>query len=156
MEIKRRTDYAIRMMLSIAKHGNQSPLSINQISKSDDVPYQFARSIQHDLVQAGLLKTIRGAHGGSMLAKPADQISLFDVVATMQGPPVFSPCELDPSWCQRFGVCSVHEVWHQLDVEIRTRLQAISLDYLVRNLKDVNLCFQGKVLDSVEKVTAEA
>jgi len=131
MEIKRRTDYAIRMLLTMAKHDSFEPLSISQISRSDEVPYQFARSIQHDLAQAGILTTTRGAHGGSRLAKPADQISLFDIVRAMQGPLVFSPCEIDPSWCQRFESCTVHNVWTKLDNEIRDQLQAITLKELV-------------------------
>lgn len=130
MEIKRRTDYAIRMLLSIAENGGSEPLSISQISKDDEVPYQFARSIQHDLVLAGLLKTIRGAHGGSMLAKPAAEISLYDVVRALQGPLAFSPCELDPAWCQRFAHCSVHDVWQDLDKMIHERLQAVSIEDL--------------------------
>jgi len=138
MEIKRRTDYAIRMLISIAGHKSQEPLSINQISKDDKVPYQFARSIQHDLVLAGLLVTVRGSHGGSMLAKPAPEISLFDIVRALQGPLAFSPCELDPTWCQRFEFCSVHEVWQNLDKEIRGRLESISLEELVKNTKRID------------------
>jgi len=133
MMIKRRTDYAIRMMIRVARCGEHDPLSINQISKEDDVPYQFARSIQHDLTQARLLKTIRGAHGGSLLAKPADEISLFDIVDSVQGPLVFTPCELDPECCGRFCFCSVHEVWHRLDTELHAQLAAISLLSLARD-----------------------
>jgi len=127
MEIKRRTDYAIRMLLTIAGHNNREPLSISQVSKSDKVPYQFARSIQHDLAQAGLLTTTRGAHGGSRLAKPAEKITLFDIVRAMQGPLVFSPCGIDPGWCERFNYCTVHNVWNKLDVEIRHQLEVVTL-----------------------------
>ncbi|MCL2882353.1 MAG: Rrf2 family transcriptional regulator [Coriobacteriia bacterium] len=133
MEIKRRTDYAIRMLLTMAKHDNREPISISQVSRTDEVPYQFARSIQHDLAQAGLLTTTRGAHGGSRLAKPASQISLFDIVRAMQGPLVFSPCEVDPTWCERFVRCSVHDVWKQLDEEIRGQLEAVTLEELVKS-----------------------
>jgi len=143
MEIKRRTDYAIRMLLTMAKRDNREPLSISQVSRSDQVPYQFARSIQHDLAQAGILTTTRGAHGGSRLAKPADQVSLFDIVRAMQGPLVFSPCEVDPTWCERFEYCSVHDVWKGLDESIRTQLEAVTLDELVKS--------QAKTLKSAKK-----
>ena len=143
MEIKRRTDYAIRMLLTMAKRDNREPLSISQVSRSDQVPYQFARSIQHDLAQAGILTTTRGAHGGSRLAKPADQVSLFDIVRAMQGPLVFSPCEVDPTWCERFEYCSVHDVWKGLDESIRTQLEAVTLDELVKS--------QAKTLKAAKK-----
>jgi len=151
MEIKRRTDYAIRMLISIAKHNSQEPLSINQISKDDEVPYQFARSIQHDLVIAGLLKTVRGAHGGSMLARPAAEISLFQIVRALQGPLAFSPCELDPLWCQRFEYCSVHDVWQELDEIIRVRLEAVSVEELVRNAENLNPIHQNALENSAAK-----
>ncbi|MCL2332245.1 MAG: Rrf2 family transcriptional regulator [Actinomycetia bacterium] len=138
MEIKRRTDYAIRMMISVARYTGEKPLSISQISKEDEVPYQFARSIQHDLVQAGLLATIRGARGGNRLAKPAGQISLYDIVRAMQGPMTFSPCENDPAWCQRFGVCTVHGIWEELDADIRQRLKKVSLEQLVADQAKFN------------------
>jgi len=156
MEIKRRTDYAIRMMISVAKHDSTGPLSINQISKDDDVPYQFARSIQHDLVHAGLLATIRGAHGGSKLARPASQITLLDIVRAMQGSPAFSPCELDPGWCQRFGSCSVHEIWFQLDEVIQKRLQAVSLEHLAQSSRSVSVCFPGRTEEPETAVAPKA
>ncbi|MCL2655185.1 MAG: Rrf2 family transcriptional regulator [Coriobacteriia bacterium] len=136
MEIKRRTDYAIRMLLTMANHDNREPLSISQVSRSDQVPYQFARSIQHDLAQAGILTTTRGAHGGSQLAKPSEKVTLLDIVWAMQGPLVFSPCEVDPGWCERFEYCSVHNIWKKLDDDIREQLEAITLEDLVKSQAD--------------------
>jgi len=129
MEIKRRTDYAIRMLLSIAQRNDNKPSSIKEISRRDEVPYQFARSIQYDLVQAGLLKTTRGARGGSMLARPADQISLLDIVEATQGPLMFSQCESDPEFCTRIS-CPVRNVWIDLAKDLRERLGAIRLNQL--------------------------
>jgi Rrf2 family protein len=84
-------------------------------------------------VHAGLLRTIRGAHGGNRLAKQAEAISLYDIVCAMQGPMAFSPCEHDPTWCQRFGTCSVHGIWEELDAEIRSRLEKVSLAQMVKD-----------------------
>ena len=131
MEIKRRTDYAIRMLLSIAKRDTQRPLSVKEISARDDVPYQFARSIQYDLVRAGLITTTRGMHGGSVLAKPPEEISLLDIIEATQGPPMFSQCETDPDWCARIH-CPVREVWSELGNDIRRRLKSIHLGQLTQ------------------------
>ncbi len=133
MEISRRTDYAIRMMISICSNGDEGLLSTKRIAEYDAVPYQFARGIQHELAEAGLITTKRGVHGGSTLARPADEISLYDIVEAMQGTLLFSRCEADPCWCARSNDCPVREVWCDLDADIHKRLKAVSLAWLTEN-----------------------
>ena len=74
MDITRRCDYALRI-LEAAYESGDSYVSVADISEQEDIPYAFARSIQHDLVKAGFLKTIRGVRGG---------LTLFVAVWAMQ------------------------------------------------------------------------
>ena len=76
MEVSRRTDYAIRMLLELAR-SDGAPISVRSLAESQDVPYAFARGIQRELVAAGLVESRRGAHGGIVLARPAERISLL-------------------------------------------------------------------------------
>ena len=78
MEVKRRTDYAIRMMVRLAMQ-DEGPMSVTKLAEADDVPYQFARAIQRDLSEAGLIKMKRGVHGGAVLSRPANEISFYDI-----------------------------------------------------------------------------
>lgn len=114
MEVKRRTDYAIRMMTRLARQG-EHPMSVTRMSTAGDVPYQFARAIQRDLSQAGLIKVVRGSRGGALLSRSADEISLYDIFLATQGEPVSSPCSLDVHWCERMGRCEAHPVWKEID-----------------------------------------
>ena len=66
MEITRRSDYACRI-LRAAYQAGESYISVTDVAKQENIPYSFARTIQHDLVKEGLLKTSRGAHGGLTL-----------------------------------------------------------------------------------------
>ena len=66
MDITRRCDYALRI-LRVAYERLGSFVSVTEIAELEDIPYAFARSIQHDLVRAGLLRTGRGARGGLAL-----------------------------------------------------------------------------------------
>lgn len=126
MEVKRRTDYAIRMMTRMASTPG-APLSVKVMSQADDVPYQFARAIQRNLSDANLIKVIRGARGGAILARPASEISLLDIVKSTQGRPDCSPCTHDEEWCTRMGSCSVHNIWKRLDVLTAKYLESVKL-----------------------------
>ena len=75
MDITRRCDYALRI-LEAAYESGDSYVSVADISEQEDIPYAFARSIQHDLVKGGLIKTVRGARGGLALdCDPAQSIA---------------------------------------------------------------------------------
>lgn len=102
------------MMVRLAKSAGE-PLSVKTMSDHDDVPYQFARAIQRDLATAGLIKVVRGARGGAVLARSAEEIHLLEIVLATQGHPHSSVCVLDDEWCDRMGGCAVHQVWAQLD-----------------------------------------
>ena len=72
MDISRKTDYALRMLAMLAE-GNKSLLSVRTAAEAVDVPYSFARSIQHGLVQAGIVESLRGVRGGMRLRlKPSE------------------------------------------------------------------------------------
>jgi Rrf2 family protein len=114
MEITRRTDYAVRMVLELASHGGR-PLSVRALAESQDIPYAFARGIQRDLTTAGLLRTRRGASGGAVLARAPDDISLLDVIQATQNTVSAAVCTKDSTWCTRMGDCSVHRVWREAD-----------------------------------------
>lgn len=126
MEVKRRTDYAIRMMTRMATSPGH-PISVKVMAEADDVPYQFARAIQRDLADAELIKVIRGARGGAILSRPADEITLLEIVKSTQGRPDCSPCTKDEEWCSRMKGCAVHKVWKKLDLLTMKYLESIKL-----------------------------
>lgn len=110
MSITRRTDYAIRLIAALAV-SDGTPLSVRAAAEAQDVPYAFARSIQHDLVLAGLVNSHRGAHGGIVLTRPADQITPFDIIEAVQGPISYASCTREEGWCPREKHCPFHGLW---------------------------------------------
>lgn len=130
MEITRRTDYAIRILMELARTGG-GPLSVREIAERGDVPYSFARGIQRELGAAGLIVSKRGAKGGIVLARPADKISLLDIADATQSGVSCSVCTRDPGWCSRMGGCGVHAVWNEVDAVVRDLLDSKSLAGLV-------------------------
>lgn len=130
MNITRRTDYAIRMLLEVARTGG-APVSVRDLAETQGVPYAFARSIQRELLAAGLVTALRGVAGGIVLARPANEITLLDVVEAMQGGVSCSVCTRDPDWCDRLGGCGIHKVWRGADELVRRYLEERDLAGLI-------------------------
>ena len=130
MEITRRTDYAIRILMALARSGG-GPVSVRVLAESQDVPYAFARGIQRDLAAAGLVESRRGAAGGAVLAREPGDITLLDVVHATQASSSCAVCTNDPTWCSRMNGCSVHRVWREADEMMAGYLGSKSLAGLI-------------------------
>ncbi len=130
MDITRRTDYAIRMLMALASE-EDCPISVRVLAEKDAVPYAFARAVQRDLVAADIVTATRGAAGGLCLSRPAADITLLDIVTATQGPPSVAVCSKDPAWCGRSGSCTAHRVWCEADSMFRTFLGSKTLEGLV-------------------------
>jgi Rrf2 family protein len=131
MEITRRTDYAIRLLLELVRLGG-GPVSVRKLAEVQEVPYAFARGIQRDLAAAGLVESRRGASGGVVLARSPEEITLYDVALATQQSVSCSVCTSDPTWCSRMGGCAVHRVWRDVDEMVGKYLKGQSLAGLLK------------------------
>ena len=118
MDISRRCDYACRM-LRAAHNSDGGYRSVSEIANSEHIPYSFARSIQHDLVKAGLIKAIRGAHGGIALSCDPVQVTLLDVLEAVQGKVSIALCTADDYHCELQAGCGFNRVWQGADRLLR-------------------------------------
>ena len=130
MDITRRCDYALRI-LEAAYESGDSYVSVADISEQEDIPYAFARSIQHDLVKGGLIKTVRGARGGLALDCDPAQITLLEVLEAVQGPVSVSLCAVDAEYCKRRGGCSYNKLWMGADSLLNSYFDSITLKELM-------------------------
>src|SRR5581483_3738531 len=85
MRVSAKADYAIRAMVELAAAGD-GPLKAERIAQAQEIPLKFLENIMTDLRQGGLVRSQRGAEGGYWLAKPAEEISLADVIRSVEGP----------------------------------------------------------------------
>lgn len=129
MELTRRSDYACRIIRA-AYDNRDAYVSVSEVAEREGIPYAFARSIQHDLVHAGLLKTARGAKGGLTLACDPAATTLLEVLEALQGPVHTSLCSADPTYCERCGGCAFHKVWEEADNLLRSYFESITLEAL--------------------------
>ncbi len=111
MQITRQADYAVRAMVYLAQHQSETKPSTGTIAKEKNIPPSFLAKIVSQLSVAGLLQTSRGAKGGVALAKPAEDISLLDVIEAIDGPILLNDCVADSTMCTYDETCPLKPVW---------------------------------------------
>ena len=124
MQITRQADYAIRAVLYISKLGRDKRASTSQIAQEQHIPPSFLAKIISQLSIAGLLQTSRGARGGVMLAKQPVEITLLDVVESIDGPIALNECVIDEAGCSFGEDCPLRPVWCDAQDELVTRLRS--------------------------------
>ena len=95
MNISKKAEYAIRAVISIARHANNNPLQISEISKKESIPIKFLEQILLTLKNNSILESKRGANGGYLLAKSKDDISIGMILDVIDGP--FDPVGIHSS-----------------------------------------------------------
>ena len=85
MRISARADYAVRAAVELAAAG-EGPMKGEAIVQAQGIPLKFLENILGDLRHAGIVRSQRGADGGYWLARPADRISVADVIRAVEGP----------------------------------------------------------------------
>jgi Rrf2 family protein len=106
----RRTDYAIRALVFI-ENADTSPVKANTIGDAMGIPTGFLQQVLRELLGAGLVTSRPGPAGGFTLARPADQITVLQIVEAMEGPLRTSECALRGGPCHWDDVCALHRVW---------------------------------------------
>lgn len=130
MNISRKTDYALRMLAMLVQ-SDGGLLSVRTAAEAVDVPYSFARSIQHGLVQAGIVESLRGVHGGMCLKLDPTEVTIRAIVEAIQGPLVMNDCTALDGECARMGFCCYHPIWMGAQALIHSYLDSVTLDDVV-------------------------
>lgn len=110
MQLTRQSEYALKILLELARHPFGEVISSKIISERQDIPEDFLKKTIHLLALGGLVTTQRGTQGGVRLAKSAEQINIADVVAAIEGQVSINPC-LSPGYiCPNQEKCSINPV----------------------------------------------
>jgi Rrf2 family protein len=106
----RKGDYSVRAVLDIANHAGQRRKS-REIAEDMDIPARYLPQILANLVVHGILSAEAGPTGGYLLARPATDITLLDVVEASEGPIRIDRCVLRGGPCDWDMSCPVHIPW---------------------------------------------
>lgn len=107
LQITRQSEYAIRTMLELAKAKPGELVSTRVISERQDIPEDFLKKTVKLLVLSDLVITQRGNSGGIRLARPADKITIADIITAVEGPIALNVCLLPGYQCPNKQNCIV-------------------------------------------------
>lgn len=129
MRITQEADYAIRFVYMLA----QTPETLQgaaQLSKKAATPERYTLKILHKLCGQGLVRSVKGAHGGYLLAIPPREISLREIIEAIDGKIALSKC-MGEEPCSRMGhnkqACCFHRIFCTLSQEVADRLSGITI-----------------------------
>ena len=110
LRLTKRTDYAIRacMLLSVSP---DVPVSSRRIAGRMAVPDRFIPHVLADLARAGLVESTSGKLGGYRLRRDPAELTLLELVETMEGPSRSEQCVLEERPCAPEQGCALHPVW---------------------------------------------
>jgi Rrf2 family transcriptional regulator, cysteine metabolism repressor len=133
MKISTRTEYGIRILVTLARADDGACLSLTEIARREKLPHAYLEQLVGDLRRAGLVNATRGQSGGYRLARPAAEIAMTDAVRALEGPILEMPCAgvTDLEHCDRPQPCSVHEVFQRVYESLSLSLGTTSLAEVV-------------------------
>ena len=116
MKLSTRGEYASRAILDIALHEQERPVKIREIAARQDIPLKYLENILLTLQRAGVVHSKRGAQGGYYLARPAELITVGEVIRAMDGPlaPIHCVSVSAYEHCPREGICGLKWVWQEV------------------------------------------
>lgn len=133
MKLSTKGRYGLRALIDLAQYSGEAPVSITSISARQELSERYLEQLMSMLKKAGLVKSIRGAGGGYVLAKDMAEISVGDVLRALEGS--LEPVEcagLEPDGgCKAADYCVTKYVWQRLNDSISRTVDEIRLDQLV-------------------------
>ena len=144
VRISAKEDYAVRAALQLAL-ADGGPLKREQIAQAQEIPTAFLQNILIELRHAEIVEAQRGRDGGFRLARPAEEITVADIVRAVSGPLATIRGVRPPAVEYNESAEPLKEVWVALRTNIRSILEHVTLANLAANKMPAN----------VRKITAD-
>ena len=134
MKLSSRGRYATRAMLDLAVHFEQGAIRIKDIAARQRISPRYLERLFIPLRRAGLVRSLRGRHGGFTLAKPPADIPLSEIIQVAEGSVGPVKCVNEPKLCRQSDTCTTRDIWVEVGKAISKVLESITLQDLVLQL----------------------
>ena len=130
--------YGLRALIDLAQYGEKEAVSIQSISVRQQISDSYLEQLVRKLKKAGLVSSLRGAQGGYRLAKPAEEISVGDVLRALEGSIEAVSCQEgeNPS-CVGKDLCVARYVWQKVNKSIQETVDSIMISQLVEESRRI-------------------
>jgi len=131
MKLSTRSRYGTRLMLDLASRYEEGPVQIGEIAKREDISVKYLEQLIIPLKKSGFVKSLRGPKGGHMLARDPRDITMGEVVRTLEGGIDLSVCIEKPDECTRSSRCAARGLWEETTKVMYEKLDSVSLMELI-------------------------
>lgn len=129
--LRRNTDYALRVMVNLARRWRAEPISTRDVACEEHIPYHIACKSMQKLHRAGLVASSMGPKGGFRLSREPSKINLLDVIKAIQGSVRINKCLVGVGGCSLRSKCAASGTLIELENYIDRYLRRTTLDKIL-------------------------
>jgi len=140
MKISTQGRYGLRALVDLATNKNSGAIPLREISSREDISERYLEQLFAKLRKAGIVRSVRGAHGGYLINHSLEEITVGDIIRVLEGSIVPVECVNDDvEDCERSSSCVAQEVWRELKNQVDDYLDSITLLDLKERAEELNL-----------------
>ena len=143
MKISTKGRYGLRILIDLATHDPSKPRLVRDIAESQQISEKYISRLIIDLRRARLVRSVRGMKGGFFLARSPKEITLLDILETMEGTISIVDCVMAPEKCAINNGCTARDIWVRLNDGIRELMRGITFEQILQEYR------QGKASEGV-------
>jgi len=136
MLLSTKGDYGVRALIDLAKHVGEGPVQRTEIARRRKIPESYLDHLLAQLRRDGYLRSTRGPGGGHELARPADEITMLEVLESLEGSLAPIECVNEAPGSESGGLCGQQWVWQDIYAHMRERLAVTTVEDLVAHERE--------------------
>ncbi len=131
MKLSTKSRYGLRAMIDLAMYSQNGQVALHQIAGRQDLSIKYLEQDFATLRKAGLIRSVKGAQGGYVLARPADQIKVGEIIRTLEGDLTLVDIDEIPEHQTKIRLFLLQQVWLPLSQSVEAKMNAMTLADLV-------------------------
>jgi len=136
MKLSTRGRYGVRLMIELALHHGTGPILLKDIAERQGISEKYLWHLINPLKTTGLVNSMRGAHGGYVLGKAPEAITLKEILQVLEGSLCLVDCVDNPSLCERSPSCVSRDVWGEASKNLRQTMEDTTLAAMAERQKE--------------------
>ena len=127
MRLSTTARYGLRALSDLCSYYHDEPVSVSDIAARQDIPVNYLEQLFGKLRRSGILESVRGAQGGYLLARPANEINIAEILQALGEPFIFGSCQTEKG-CENAVTCPTFNLWRKVKGSVDEILKTTTLE----------------------------